>query len=105
MTGPDANSGSCQSRASVKTPHASRYLQQLCKHFAHKVEATFGENEGRVFFSIGECAMRADGNDLHLAVIANGPQTLPDMKDVIERHLVRFAFREALEIPWDDGPD
>ena len=36
------------SHAEVATANASRYLQQLCKHFGHKVEASFDEKAGIV---------------------------------------------------------
>ena len=35
------NSGSAASQAQVRTEHASRYLQQLCKHWSHKFAVTF----------------------------------------------------------------
>lgn len=34
------------STARLETANASKYLQQLCKHFAHKVEVRFDETEG-----------------------------------------------------------
>lgn len=29
-----------------ETPNAGKYLQQLCKHFAHKVEVDYGDGHG-----------------------------------------------------------
>ena len=29
------------------TPNASKYLQQLCKHFAHKVDVEYDETRGK----------------------------------------------------------
>jgi uncharacterized protein len=46
-----------RSAASVATPHASRYLQQLCKHFAHKRPASFDARRGRIAFAIGLCEL------------------------------------------------
>lgn len=37
-----------RSRADVPTAHASRYLQQLCKHWAHRFEVTFDPHQGRI---------------------------------------------------------
>ncbi|TIT63197.1 MAG: DUF2218 domain-containing protein, partial [Mesorhizobium sp.] len=34
------------SHANVTTAHASRYLQQLCKHWAHKFPVEFDPNHG-----------------------------------------------------------
>lgn len=36
-----------QQTGTFMTPNASKYLQQLCKHFAHKVAVVFDETEGR----------------------------------------------------------
>ena len=38
------------SHAEIPTASASRYLQQLCKHFAHKLPVTFDPAEGRIGF-------------------------------------------------------
>ena len=37
--------------SSVKTDHASRYLQQLCKHWSHRFTVEFNETAGKVPFS------------------------------------------------------
>ena len=34
------------SETRFETPNASKYLQQLCKHFGHRVEETHTETEG-----------------------------------------------------------
>ena len=36
--------------ASVPTANASRYLQQLCKHWTHNLEVEFTPEHGRVTF-------------------------------------------------------
>ncbi len=36
------------SLADVVTAHASRYLQQLCKHWSHKFSVSFDERQGKV---------------------------------------------------------
>src|SRR6185437_8958296 len=35
----------------VPTTHASRYLQQLCKHWAHKLDVSFTPEAGHVVFA------------------------------------------------------
>ena len=47
------------SQARIATPLASRYLQQLCKHFAHKLPVEFDPQRGRIEFSIGLCRLEA----------------------------------------------
>ncbi len=47
--------------ARVPTGSASRYLQQLAKHWSHKMTVTFSEEEGRIAFPNGSVLeMRAD---------------------------------------------
>lgn len=43
-----------RSRAVVSTPHASRYLLQLCKHWSHKFETEFSETLGRIVLPLGK---------------------------------------------------
>ena len=91
------------SHAEVATANASRYLQQLCKHFGHKVEASFDEKAGIVRFSIGDCRLRAEGDVLSLALDAPDGEALLQLQDVVASHLVRFAFREPLSVEWRPG--
>lgn len=76
------------------TPNGSKYLQQLCKHFAHKVPASHTDTEGRVEFSIGLAEMRADETGLTVTVTGDSDENLGHLKEVIDSHLKRFAFRE-----------
>jgi uncharacterized protein len=89
-----------RSVAEVATPKASRYLQQLCKHFAHKLPVTFNERSGQITFSVGECRLDADEDALRLRLAARDDTQLAQLQDVAARHLVRFAFREEIQIHW-----
>ncbi len=88
------------SSALVPTASASRYLQQLCKHFAHKLPVTFDEHAGSITFAIGECGLAADDGALTITATSPGEAELEQLKDVIIRHLVRFAFREDIPVEW-----
>ena len=88
------------SQARVSTPAGSRYLQQLCKHWAHKLPVSHDTKQGRIEFSAGTCELAADEAALTMTVSAGAAESLPVLEDVVERHLKRFAFRDALEITW-----
>lgn len=87
------------------TASASRYLQQLCKHWAHNLQVEFTPDQGRVVFPAvgkagsfaGEAVLtltaRADG--LESRIEASEPAQLERLKKALEDHLDRFAFREA----------
>lgn len=46
------------SRAVIATPHASRYLQQLCKHWSHKFETEAGPTNARIALPLGKRGSR-----------------------------------------------
>jgi hypothetical protein len=97
MTSPSPTA--VQSVAEVATPEASRYLQQLCKHFQHKLSATFDERSGRIEFSIGDCRLDAEGT-LKLSLSTPDARRMGELQDVVARHLLRFAFRDPPKIEW-----
>jgi hypothetical protein len=89
-----------RSRAEIATPQASRYLQQLCKHFAHKLPVTHDAESGRIAFSVGLCDLLASEGRLRLDCTSPDAEQLHRLEDVVARHLIRFAFREGLRIVW-----
>ncbi|MCM2400336.1 DUF2218 domain-containing protein [Rhizobium sp. S153] len=87
--------------AIVPTESGWKYLQQLCKHWAHKLEVELGEKSGIVRFSEAVATMSADETALTVEVEAVSPEVLERMKGVVSSHLDRFAFREApLPFEW-----
>lgn len=91
---------SARSQARIPTEKASRYLQQLCKHFEHKLPVTFDPQAGAITFAVGACTLAADEDALTLSLEAADEAQLAQLQDVVARHLVRFAFREELAIDW-----
>jgi hypothetical protein len=88
------------SLADIATANASRYLQQLCKHWSHKFQVTFDDRSGKVPFSdAAELTLTANGDVLSLKLDASADR-LPTLEEVVAEHLKRFAFREELRIDW-----
>jgi hypothetical protein len=85
--------------ARVPTAHASRYLQQLCKHWSHKFAVEFTPHHGRIEMSAGVLILDADAEGLGLHLTAE-PDNLERMQGVVADHLQRFAFREELQFDW-----
>lgn len=88
------------SRADVATEHAGRYLQQLCKHWAHKFAVEFDPSHGSIEFSTGRTVMDADATTLHIAVTTEEAEALERLETVVADHVKRFAFREELSFDW-----
>jgi hypothetical protein len=98
----------------VPTAHASRYLQQLCKHWAHNLAVEFTETDGTVTFPRnargadwpGDATLILHAHDANLEcrLQASASGQLAALKDAVARHLDRFAFREApLTFDWQEA--
>lgn len=83
--------------STFETERASRYLQAMCRHFAHKVSVSYDAAKGKAEMPYGLLNMRAAGNTLHFEIEADDDHLLDRMKYVVEAHIVRFAFREKLK--------
>lgn len=92
--------------ARVPTHSASRYLQQLAKHWSHKMTVTFSEEEGVITFpNDSRLEMRASDETLDLLLRVPVNEDAARMREVVASHLDRFAFREApLTFDWQE-PD
>lgn len=99
------------STAVVPTTNASRYLQQLCKHWAHNMTVEFDAVHGTVVFpkdargadwpADGLFTMDAAPDALTCRIDASVPGQLEGLKGAVERHLNRFALREGeLAFEW-----
>lgn len=86
--------------ATIPTALASRYLQQLCKHFAHKIAVRYDAASGEAEFPWGRCAMTASDGVLTLRCSAPDAEGLARVKAVVDDHLVRFAWKEGLKPDW-----
>jgi hypothetical protein len=94
------------SHSIVKTVNASRYLQQLCKHWSHKFAVEFNEKTGKVPFNPeSDVIFEADEDYLRMVLHVTDAANLERMQNVVAEHLKRFAFREELEVVWtrDEG--
>ncbi|MGG2395837.1 DUF2218 domain-containing protein [Pseudomonas sp. SH1-B] len=88
------------SHSAFPCTQAPRLLTRLCKHFAHKIEASYGDREGQLRFSIGECMLHADDAHLHLRCNAPSAKELDELQEVLRRHLQGFAQVDDLVLQW-----
>ncbi|WP_316860442.1 DUF2218 domain-containing protein [uncultured Cohaesibacter sp.] len=88
------------SETTVTTENASKYLQQLCKHFGHKVETSFTPEEGKINFPMAVCILEAKDNTLFMRLSAETQEDVRKAEGIVVSHLERFAFKEDLSISW-----
>lgn len=88
------------SRTHVPTALGSRYLQQLCKHWGHKLQVEFTPEAGSIRFDDARvCRLMADAAGLEIKVEAGDVERLQHTERVVIEHLKRFAFKEDLGAP------
>lgn len=93
-----------ESRAKVATINASKYLQQLCKHWSHRFTVRFDPQEGHIDFGEGQSVeLSADPEHLAIVILDSDASRLDQMENVVADHIKRFAFRETLEFDWKRG--
>jgi uncharacterized protein len=90
-----------RSRAEVATDKPVPYMRQLCKHFGHKVDASYGGDSGYIQFDFGRCELHTADGTLTLEVSAPDPESHERMERVIGSHLERFGRRDGLSVTWD----
>ncbi|SFL05210.1 DUF2218 domain-containing protein [Falsiroseomonas stagni] len=89
--------------ARVETATPSRYLGQLCKHFAHRIPASHDERQGRIEFPEALCELEAEEGALVLRLTTAEEAVMARMQKVVADHLLRFAFRDPPQVVWQPG--
>jgi uncharacterized protein len=91
-------------KASVPTANADKYVQQLCKHWSHRLEVDLSDGKGLVRFPAAVVTLEAGAESLEVTIDGEGSEEVERLKGVVATHLDRFAFREApLQFDWS-GP-
>ena len=94
-----------QASAYLETAHGRKYLAQLCKHFAHKIDVVHSESFATCRFPFGTGILEADETGLRMVAEAADADALKRTQEVIESHLMRFAFREPQQPLHWQGAD
>ena len=83
-----------------------RYIQQLVSHWGHKMATSYDEGDGMGAFPFSEATnavMTARPGGIAITLTTADKDENARMRGVIERHIDRFAFREApLTYEWTD---
>ncbi len=100
--------------ARIPTTSASKYLQQVCKHWEHNLPVTFDTTHGQITFARdargadwpADAIVTLDAEDdiLVCTINASAEGQRDGLKGALERHIDRFAFREVpLAYNWADA--
>ena len=69
-------------KASVPTANAAKYVQQLCKHWSHRLEVDLSDRKGVVKFPTAVATLDA-GEDALLVTIEGGESRVMAPGDVV----------------------
>lgn len=86
--------------AVIETTNGNLYLRKLCKHFAHKVPATFNESQGLIEFPFGSCRIEADNTQVNISIKVEESNQAEFAEKTINDHLLRMAHKEPIAIEW-----
>ena len=87
------------------TDRAARYGRQLVSHLGRKATGEWHEptGQGTVTFGAGERVVLT-ATDTELVATLTCPAARADeLRDVVERHLLRFGAKDGLTMTWQDG--
>ena len=97
-------SSTAQGFAACEKPE--RYIKQLVSHWSHKMATNYDEGDGMGAFPFSElenAVMTARPDGIAITLVTGEAERNIQLRGVIERHLDRFAFREApLTYEWKD---
>lgn len=87
----------------VATTNGAKYVRQLVKHWSHKQDTQMeSDQRGIVRFPDAVVTMDASDDGLSIAISSDVAETALRLRDIVARHIDRFAFREApLNYHWD----
>ncbi|WP_405988527.1 DUF2218 domain-containing protein [Streptomyces sp. NBC_00986] len=109
--------------ARIPTDRPSRYLVQLCKHFANKgrhlthrprahtlpevppdqIQVEWTDSDGTLRLPWGQCTLHALPGTLRVRVEADNRENLERLQDLVSTHLGRFSKRDPLRVEWQHG--
>jgi hypothetical protein len=93
----------------AKCDKPERYIQQVVSHWSHKMATSYDAVDGRgvlPFSELENAVMVTRPGGIGITLVTADQERNVHLRGVIERHIDRFAFREApLAYEWNDTKD
>lgn len=88
------------SNAQIQTANPSRLIRRLCKHWSHKFEVNFDDQQGCIEFGETRCLLKAGEGTLNAELQTTDAAQLGRMEGVVADHLQRMATDETFTFVW-----
>jgi hypothetical protein len=93
-----------QTRAVFHSAQAAGLYTRLVRHFGHKIPVVESPEGAELQFVCGLAQLRHDADRLSIHVTSGTAAELAQTCEVVESHLLRFAFREEpAPLEWHRG--
>ncbi len=89
------------STALVTVENPSRYINRLCKHWAHKFTVEQSEQKGSIDFGHSLCTLTATDDQLNLHLSSSQPEDLAKMQQVVANHLIGMSNKIIAAVDWE----
>jgi len=88
----------------LATATGRKYVLQLCKHWSHKAGTEIDEEAGAIAFENGNgVSFDVQADRLNATAYVRDGADIEHWKTVVEKHIMRFAFREETGFIWDNS--
>jgi hypothetical protein len=88
------------STVQIETSNPSRLIRRLCKHWSHKFEVSFDDQQGHIAFGDAQCLLTAGDGSLTAQVQTEDEAQLAQMETVVADHLQRMSADETFNFAW-----
>ena len=88
----------------MATPHGLAYTRRLCRHFEHRVPASFAGNHGQIQFEFGLCTIENEDEFMNIRIDVADADELDRAEQVVGKHLVRMANKDEPVVTWQRMP-
>ena len=90
-------------KASVSTVHGAKYMQQLCKHWSHKLEVDLSEQRGVVKFPAAVATFEPGADALQVTIESEEGEAVDERRGRLASRPVRVPRSAAavrLGLAW-----
>ena len=88
------------STVQIFTTDPSRLIRRLCKHWSHKFEVSFDDQQGNIMLGDDRCQLTAGEGSLTAQVWAEDEARLKQLETVVADHLQRMSTEETFTFDW-----
>ena len=90
-----------RSTAQIVTIEPSRIILRLCKHWGHKFNVSYDEEQGQIDLTdYGSCHMQQVPDGLAFTLHCPDASVLPRLQQVVAEHAQRMARNEHFDFHW-----